>query len=230
MRSRSAWGTCGPERSVTEFPYGHIGLLPCHGSSGRDTVHGHERSATIRESRRRSPHDAACAGVARAHRRTPATMPALPKLHRRERAKAWPSLVGLHTVRPGDQGRRNRDERSGTSREIRRRPSHGASRAGAARTRRGTMPPLSGDHRCECRKARRGLVNLRAVRPGHRGRGPTARDRTAAHPVLPGLSGSDRTSSAKRPHMRQRMPKRAFEDPRRAMRRNSRTGSSSPFG
>ena len=61
--------------------------------------------ATIRESCRRSPHGAACAGAARAHRGTPATMPALPKRHRRERAKARSGLVGLHTVRPSHRGR-----------------------------------------------------------------------------------------------------------------------------
>ena len=32
-------------------------------------------------------------------------MPALPKCHRRERAKARPSLVGLHSVRPSHRGR-----------------------------------------------------------------------------------------------------------------------------
>ena len=75
-------------------------------NSARDTVHGHDRSGAIRESRRRSPHGTACAGVARTHRGPPATMPALPKRHRRERAKAWPGLVGVHTVRPGHRGRR----------------------------------------------------------------------------------------------------------------------------
>ena len=33
-------------------------------------------------------------------------MPAMPKRHCRERAKARPGLVGLHTVRPGHRGRR----------------------------------------------------------------------------------------------------------------------------
>ena len=72
------------------------------------TLHTHPRrmgSGTIGESCRRSPHDEACAGTARAHRGPPATMPALPKRHRQERAKARPSLVGLHTVRPSQRGR-----------------------------------------------------------------------------------------------------------------------------
>ena len=54
---------------------------------------------------RRSPHSTACVGVARAHRGPSATMPALPKRHRRERAKARSGLVGLHRVRPGHRGR-----------------------------------------------------------------------------------------------------------------------------
>ena len=53
-----------------------------------------------------SRHGAAGAGAARAHRGTSAPMPAMPKRHRRERAKARPSLVGVHTMRSGHRGRR----------------------------------------------------------------------------------------------------------------------------
>ena len=98
--------------------------------------------ATIRESRRRSPHSAVGAGAARTHRGTPATTPALPKRHRRERAKARPGLVGLYTSRPG-----------------------------------------------------------------HRGRDSPARDRTGAHPAVPGVPHRHRAPASGRPDLRRRLQK-----------------------
>ena len=105
----------------------------------------HDRSGTVRESRRRSPYSGACAGVARAHRGPPPTMPALPKPHRRERAKARSGLVGLHTVHPG-----------------------------------------------------------------HRGRDPPARDRTDAHPSMPGVPDRHRAPASGRPDLCRRLQKRAL--------------------
>ena len=86
----------------SESPFEKIGRSPRHDSSNRDNVHGHDRSGTIDESRRRSRHGAAGAGVARAHLGTSATMPALPKRHRQKRAKArpGPGRCAHHALRP----------------------------------------------------------------------------------------------------------------------------------
>ena len=72
------------------------------------------------------------------------------------------------------------------------------------------MPALPKRHRRERAKARSGLVGEHTVCPGHRERDPPARDRTGAHPAMPGVPDRHRAPASRRPDLRRRLQKRAL--------------------
>ena len=67
-------------------------------------------------------------------------------------------------------------------------------------------------HRRERAKARSGLVVSahRALRPSRTT--PAARDRTGAHPAMPGVPNRHRPPASRRPDLRRRLQKRALAD------------------